>query len=79
MDICLEFAIEIMITLSILWLLFCREVDSNGIDTYDKYHGFGGNPYTENSGYTRGVLGTIYKDGKYDTWANFLDHNPYYN
>jgi hypothetical protein len=29
-------------------------------------------------GYTRGALGTIYKDGEYDVWANMFDHNPYH-
>lgn len=47
--------------------------DDDGMDTYDRYTGMSG------EGKTRGVFGTIYKDGEYDFWSNLLDHNPLYS
>jgi hypothetical protein len=42
------------------------------MDSYDRRTGIAG------EGVTRGSLGIIYTEGKYDFWKNMIDHNPFY-
>jgi len=58
--------------LTVVLLLSNRDVDEAGMDSYDRKWSIA------KEGYTRGALGTIYKDGEYDVWANMFDHNPYH-
>lgn len=66
----------IMIIVSVIltmMILSTRDLDENGMDSYDKMWGIAG------EGYTRNHWGQIHKDGEYDLWANLMDHNPYFN
>ena len=54
-------------------LLSTRDVDENGMDSYDRMWGIA------REGYTRNQWGQIHIDGEYDFWANLMDHNPYFN
>jgi len=63
--------ISIILTLSLL--LSTRDVDENGMDSYDRMWGITG------EGYTRNQWGQILRNGEYDLWANLVDHNPIFN
>ena len=62
--------IGVILTLSLL--LSTRDVDENGMDSYDRMWGIAGERYSRDG---RG----IHKDGEYDFCANLVDHNPYFN
>jgi hypothetical protein len=62
--------ISIILTLA---LLSKRDVDENGMDSYDRMWGIA------REGYTRNQWGQILNNGEYDFWANLVDHNPYFN
>ena len=69
---CELFLITISVIITVVLLTCTRDIDENGMDAYDRKWDIA------KEGYTRGALGTIYKDGDYDVWANMLDHNPYH-
>ena len=72
MDIkCSDFFIFIWAFIMVIFSMGSR--DDSGMDTYDRYSGLAG------KGKTRGMFGTIYKDGEYDFWSNLMDHNPLYS
>ena len=56
-----------------LFMLCSRNVDENGMDTYDRSWGIAG------EGRERGVTGLIYTNGQVDFWANLFDHNPWWD
>ena len=53
-------------------ITFVRAVDENGMDSYDRFTNL------PDVGLTRDAYGYIYRNGSYDWWANFIDHNPFY-
>lgn len=59
--------------LTLALLLSTRDVDENGMDSYDRIWGIA------REGYTRNQWGQIHRNGEYDFWANLVDHNPYFN
>ena len=59
--------------LTLALLLSTRDVDENGMDTYDRSLGIAG------EGRERGVTGIIYTNGQVDFWANLCDHNPWWD
>jgi hypothetical protein len=65
--------IIIGIILTISLLLSKRDVDENGMDSYDRMWGIA------REGYMRNHWGQIHRDSEYDFWANLVDHNPYFN
>ena len=56
-----------------LLILCSRNVDENGMDTYDRSWGISG------EGRERGMTGIIYTNGQVDFWANLFDHNPWWD
>ena len=70
-DICTP--LSIVLLLWTLVYLLSREVDENGMDSYDRSFGIAG------EGRERGITGIIYTNGQVDFWANLVDHNPYWN
>ena len=70
-DICTP--LSIVLLLWTLTYLLSREVDENGMDSYDHSFGIAG------EGRERGITGIIYTNGRADFWANLGDHNPYWN
>lgn len=63
-----------MIILAILFIMIVWQAttrDANGMDSYDRASGVGGD------GRTRGILGTVYNaDGTYAYTYNLIDTNP---
>lgn len=72
MDPMCEFTLNAILIILVLYIVCSRSVDEKGMDEYDRYYGIAGD------GYSRDVLGNIYKEGRYDVWSNLVDHNPYY-
>ena len=68
----LSFCINSIIFIVCIICILSRGIDENGMDSYDRRAGIAG------EGVTRGSLGIIYTDGKYDFWKNMIDHNPFY-
>tara|TARA_B100000900_G_C20341129_1_gene618252 strand:+ start:166 stop:387 length:222 start_codon:yes stop_codon:yes gene_type:complete len=68
----LSFCINSIIFIVCIICILSRDIDENGMDSYDRRTGIAG------EGVTRGSLGIIYTDGKYDFWKNMIDHNPFY-
>ena len=56
-----------------LFMLCSRNVDENGMDTYDRSWGIAG------EGRERGMTGIIYTNGQVDFWANLFDHNTWWD
>ena len=71
-ECCELFLIAFSVITTLILLTSARDIDENGMDVYDRKWDIA------KEGYTRGALGTIYKDGEYDFWANIFDHNPYH-
>ena len=64
----------IVFILIVSFIMLCsRNVDENGMDTYDRSWGIAG------EGRERGVTGLIYTNGQVDFWANLFDHNPWWD
>ena len=72
-DCCELIMIIVSVILTLAVLLCARDVDENGMDSYDRMWGIAGERYS------RDGWGRIHKDGVYDFWANLVDHNPYFN
>lgn len=68
----LSFCTNLIILIVCILCIASREIDENGMDSYDRSTGLAG------EGVTRGSLGIIYTEGKYDLWKNMIDHNPFY-
>ena len=68
----LSFCTNLIILIVCILCIASREIDENGMDSYDRSTGLAG------EGVTRGSLGIIYTEGKYDFWKNMIDHNPFY-
>ena len=64
----------IVFILIVSFIMLCsRNVDENGMDTYDRSWGIAG------EGRERGMTGIIYTNGQVDFWANLFDHNPWWD
>ena len=70
---CCELIMIIIGVILTLSLLSTRDVDENGMDSYDRMWGIA------REGYTRNQWGQILRNGEYDLWANLVDHNPIFN
>ena len=70
---CCELIMIIIGVILTISLLSKRDVDENGMDSYDRMWGIA------REGYTRNQWGQIHRNGEYDFWANLVDHNPYFN
>lgn len=63
----------LFILVIVVFFMFTRNVDENGMDEYDRTWGIAGD------GRERGVTGIIYTNGQADFWANIFDHNPWWD
>ena len=63
----------LFILVIVVFFMFTRNVDENGMDEYDRIWGIAGD------GRERGVTGIIYTNGQADFWANIFDHNPWWD
>lgn len=63
----------LFILVIVVFFMFTRNVDENGMDEYDRTWGIAGD------GRERGVTGIIYTNGQADLWANIFDHNPWWD
>ena len=63
----------LFILVIVVFFMFTRNVDENGMDEYDRTWGIAG------EGRERGVTGIIYTNGQADFWANIFDHNPWWD
>ena len=71
-ECCELFLIAISVVITIITITSSRDIDENGMDSYDRMWEIAG------EGVSRDVFGNIYKDGEYDIWSNIFDHNPCY-